>query len=171
MAMDRVCQEILENNKSVREIIEAATSDVLMDAPDVSDISNDGAITKASEPENSQDRTLHLFVRRLKKDQDRPVKRTKVDDPEQALDLFFDWVGQFRNDTVEVWSDNAQDVRKFYRYCKDHRDDLEPLFRGSRRVKNNGLSFPQFIREVGIKAKESPDKNKGTLYPFVVTAK
>lgn len=157
-------QEILNNKRSVREIIDEAASvnesplAALIDAPD-----QDAADNEVKPLDDAEYR--HLFVRRWHEDAEKPYKRAKVGSAEEALNLFFEWVLKYKQDKVEIWSDVSSDAKNFYRFCVKNREMLESLWKNSLRMKKTGTWTGTF-RDLQARSRQSGSNLVGTLYPF-----
>jgi len=173
---------ILKKDRSVRELIDEACR--LSEDEGSIDLGDDSleaeldaetgiepvAGKRADQPTLPSDEEpyRHLFVRRWREGADAPYKRSKCDGAGQAIDLFFNWADQYKKEKVEIWTDAAQDAKNFYRYVLKNREQLEPLWKGSLRVKKTGLLWPAAYREIMAKSKQSGTNLVGSLSPFVV---
>ena len=174
--------KILENKQSVREIIDEA---VKMNEGPLSDLADametDGEATTFEadttsettvEPQVQDDSEYrHLFVRRWRKDTDKPYKRAKVASAPEALSLYFEWLEKYKQEKVEIWSDVATDAKNFFRFCLKNREMLEDMWKGSQRTKRSGMLWPAAYKEIQAKSRQSGNNLVGTLSPFVQDAK
>ena len=174
---NKIVSAIMENKEPVRQIIDRFA---VNEAPEVDDNAveggeeldtNDDGKLDAGEALAAPDdlkKSTHLFVRRFRKDDTEPYKRVRVEDPAKAVTLFFQWADQFKNDKVEVWTDNATDAKNFYRYCMAQRETIEPFWKQSPRLKKEKLLWQPVYRELMHKARQAGAALTGELGPFVV---
>ena len=166
--MANLIEKILENKQSVRELIDEAAKlnedaiDGLPDEPETDDAA------ASVLPDDENDTYRHLFVRRFKKDADKPSKRSKVDTASTALELYFDWANKYKQEKVEIWSDAATDAKNFYRYCLKNREMIEPLWKGSARIRKTGLLWPAAYKDIQARSRQSGNNLVGTFEPFSV---
>lgn len=174
--MDKLIKDIL-SGKNVREAIDAhceakAVNEASIDLGDEptdaeeqgEDVEDGDAPKFAADDETYR----HLFVRRWKAGADAPYKRAKLTTAAEALGLYFDWVNHYRQDKVEIWSDNAIDVQNFYDFCmkKENLDILKQEFLNSRRLRAAGVKWVSVLPDLKKKATKSGSLLVGTLYPF-----
>lgn len=164
--MSKLIEDILRNDKSVREIIEDAQVDLLQG--DMPGEEPGAKISDAGFNDDDKYRYTHLFVRRYRKGDTDPYKRSKVKTAAQALVLWFDWVERYKNEKVEIWTDGSTDAKKFYRYVLNNRESFESYWRGSRRLHNSGMTYPNAYHAVQSRLTGHNDTGlTGSLYPFV----
>ena len=165
--MANLIEKILENKQSVRDLIDEAAKvneDAIDGLPDEPVEDEADAVL----PDDENEAYRHLFVRRFKKDSDKPSKRSKVDNASTALELYFDWANKYKQEKVEIWTDVATDAKNFYRYCLKNREQLEPLWKGSARMRKTGLLWPAAYKDIQARSRQSGNNLVGTLEPFNV---
>ena len=172
---ESLISKILDNKKSVRELID---EEVKMNEGPLSDLadamedqSGEGSKTAPEAPVLDDNEYRHLFVRRWRKDAEKPYKRAKMESAPEALSLYFEWLEKYKQEKVEIWSDVATDAKNFFRFCLKNREMLEDMWKGSQRTRKSGLLWPAAYKEIQAKSRQSGNNLVGTLSPFVQDVK
>ena len=164
---------ILDNKKSVREIIDEAVlkeADVSVDLGTEDGVEQEEPLTgKAPSFRPDDEDYLQLFVRRYKDGAVEPTLKRRVKTAADALNIFFEWADRYKNERVEVWTTTKETAKKFYRYLqkKENLETLEKKWSACTRLTNKNKKRWNAAR-IEIKPYiTNPNKaQEGTLYPF-----
>ena len=164
---------ILKNDKPVRTVLEQFSVSEADVSVDLGSETNDD-VADSDQPQFTVDpdeKFRHLFVRRFKaNDLEKPVKRARVANAAEAINLYYQWIDQFKHDGVEIWTDVAADAKQFYRFCLVNRDQIEQLWKSSARQRKQGILFTSAYRDLLARSRQSGNNVVGTLEPFSVKA-